>query len=65
MSLYGAMKIAAESLTAQINSLGKLATPRRENRKNRHEKEIQKANEHDGRGCLLTQNIHNLVIPSL
>jgi hypothetical protein len=36
---------AAESLIAQLHSQGKLITPRRENRKIRHEIEILKANE--------------------
>jgi hypothetical protein len=39
------MTEAAESLIAQINSQSKLATPRRENQKNRNENEILKAKE--------------------
>jgi hypothetical protein len=37
--------IAADSLIAQLHSTDKLTTPRRENRKIRHETEIVKANE--------------------
>jgi hypothetical protein len=42
---YGATTLAAESVIAQLDSQGKLTTPRRENRKIRHENEISKANE--------------------
>jgi hypothetical protein len=42
-SQYGATTVAAESLIAQLHSQGKLTTPRRENRKIRHEIEIVKA----------------------
>jgi hypothetical protein len=42
-SQYGAITVAAVSLIAQLDSQGKLTTPRRENRKNRHENEILKA----------------------
>jgi hypothetical protein len=44
-SQYGAMTEAAESLTAQLYSQGKLTTPRRKNWKIRHENKILKANE--------------------
>jgi hypothetical protein len=44
-SQYGATTVAAESLRAQLHSQGKLTTPRRENRKIRHELEILKAKE--------------------
>jgi hypothetical protein len=44
-----AVPVAEESLRAQLHSHGKLTTPRRENRKIRHENEILKANEHDPR----------------
>jgi hypothetical protein len=43
--MYGATTIAAESLIAQLHSQGKLTTPRRENRKIRHEIKTLKANE--------------------
>jgi hypothetical protein len=46
MSEHGDTKEAAKSLIAQLHSQGKLATPRQENRKIRHENEIVKANEH-------------------
>jgi hypothetical protein len=42
----GATTEAAESLIAQLDSHGKLTTPRRKNRKIWHENEILKANEH-------------------
>jgi hypothetical protein len=42
----GATTEAAESLVVQLNSHGILTTPRRENRKTRHENEILKPNEH-------------------
>jgi hypothetical protein len=41
----GLYTVAAESLKIQLHSQGKLTTPRRENRKIRHEIEISKANE--------------------
>jgi hypothetical protein len=41
---YVAMTEAAESLKAQLYSLGKLTTPRRENLKIQHGNEISKAN---------------------
>jgi hypothetical protein len=44
-SQYWATTGAAECLIAQLHSQGKLTTPRLENRKIRHEKEILKANE--------------------
>jgi hypothetical protein len=44
-SQYGATTGAAESLRAQLHSQGTLTTPRRENRKIRHEIEILKAQE--------------------
>jgi hypothetical protein len=42
---HGATTIAAEGLIAQLYSQDKLTTPRRENRKIRHEIEILKAKE--------------------
>jgi hypothetical protein len=39
-SQYGATKEAAESLIAQLESLGKLTTPRHKNIKIQHENEI-------------------------
>jgi hypothetical protein len=44
-SHYGATTVAAEILKAELHSLVKLTTPRRENRKIRHEIEILKAKE--------------------
>jgi hypothetical protein len=44
--LYGPITVAAESLIAQLDPQGKFTTPRRENRKIRHENEILQANEH-------------------
>jgi hypothetical protein len=41
----GATTVAAESLIAQLHSQGKLTTPRRKNKKNRHQIEILKAKE--------------------
>jgi hypothetical protein len=40
-----ATTVAAESLIAQLHSQGKLSTPRRKNRKIRHDIEILKAKE--------------------
>jgi hypothetical protein len=40
LSQYRATKEAAESLIAQLDSQGKLTTPRHGNRKIRHENEI-------------------------
>jgi hypothetical protein len=50
MSQYGATKESAESLIAQLDSQGKLTTPRHENRKIRHENEFLKAKEHAPEG---------------
>jgi hypothetical protein len=44
-SQYGATTVAAESLRAQLHSQGKLSTPRRKNRKIRHEIELLNAKE--------------------
>jgi hypothetical protein len=44
-SQYGAITVAAASLIAQLDSQGKLTTPRRENRKIRHENEIFETDE--------------------
>jgi hypothetical protein len=44
-SQYGATTGAAGSPISQLHSQGKLTTPRRENRKIRHENKILKANE--------------------
>jgi transposase-like protein len=43
--LHGATAGAAESVRAQLPSQSKLTTPRRENRKIRHENELLKAKE--------------------
>jgi hypothetical protein len=56
-SQYGATAGAAESLRAQLQSEGKLTTPRRENWKIRHENEILKANEH----ALVCTNLKSIV----
>jgi hypothetical protein len=48
------MTKAAESLTAQLDSQGKLTTPRQKNiKKSRHEIEILKASEHATHVCKL------------
>jgi hypothetical protein len=45
-SQYGATTGAAKSLIAQLESQGKITTPRSKNKKIRYENEILKANEH-------------------
>jgi protein-L-isoaspartate O-methyltransferase len=56
-SSYGATTEVPASLIAQLHSQGKLTTPRRVNRKIRHEIEILKTNE--CYACVQTSDLSN------